>query len=305
VSARAVVTVLVTGAGGQVGVDVVDSLRGLPPPGGDAAWQPDGKRVGADEFDVRAVNHHELDITRRDDVAAVLADARPDVVINLAAYTAVDRAESDAATCYLVNERATVHLSHLCAETGAHFVTISTDYVFDGLKGAAYVESDATHPLNVYGSSKRAGELGCADADTVVRTSWVCGTRGRNTVRAIAQRARAHEAMRFVTDQVGTVTAAADLARALVTIARTRPGGTWHFANDGAASWYDIACFAAQRAAGDEALVTPITTAQLTTASAARRPARSDLAVERWRSAGWRPPPPWRDALSRLLLADH
>jgi dTDP-4-dehydrorhamnose reductase len=292
--------VLVTGARGQVGVDLVDTLSGLRPPGADAAWRPDGRGVGEGEFDVVALGRGELDVTDRDRVLTVVRECAPDVVIHLAAYTAVDQAESDAVTCFAVNDEATGTLSDAARDAGAHLITISTDYVFDGTKGEAYEEGDPATPLSVYGASKLAGEFRCRAEDTIVRTSWVMGVRGRNVVHAIADRAARGESVRFVNDQTGTVTVAADLARALVTLARERPGGVWHVANTGAATWYDVACFVGAELGRDQDFATPISTGELDPAPRARRPRRSDLSTARWCSR-WQGLPAWRDGVARLV----
>ncbi|MHB1969384.1 MAG: dTDP-4-dehydrorhamnose reductase, partial [Acidimicrobiales bacterium] len=233
-------------------------------------------------------------------VSRALSMARPDVVVNLAAYTAVDRAEDEVEACYAVNETGPALLSAACAETGAHLVTVSTDYVFDGTKGAAYVEGDAPNPLGVYGASKWAGEQRCAGRDTIVRTSWVMGVRGRSVVHVIAERARRGEPVRFVDDQRGTVTSASDLARVLVTMVRERPGGIWHVANSGDASWYDVAVHVGRLLGADGGFATPIATSELDPPPRARRPVRSDLDTSRL-ATRWRALPPWREAVARLL----
>jgi dTDP-4-dehydrorhamnose reductase len=292
--------VLVTGAAGQVGVDLVDTLRGLHVPGAAHYWA-DGRAVSDDEFDVVGVTRHEVDFTNAAALEHAVGATRPDVIVNLAAYTAVDRAETDRETCFAVNDAAVGALSRAAEATGAHLITISTDYVFDGLKGDAYVEDDPTGPLNVYGASKLAGETRCSSSDTIVRTSWVMGVRGQNVLRAITRRALSGENVRFVNDQRGTVTAAADLAHALVAFIRARPAGTWHVANEGAATWYDVAAFAGHELGRDESFASAIDTSQLVPAPAARRPARADLSTQRLREAGFVAPPSWRDALRRLL----
>jgi dTDP-4-dehydrorhamnose reductase len=259
--------------------------------------------VDSREFDVLALSHHELDITDDDALRRSLTNVRPDVVVNLAAYTAVDRAESDEATCFAVNAKATGFLSQACRSVGAHFITISSDYVFDGKKGSGYVEDDPTSPLNVYGRTKLAGELLCAPEDTIVRTSWVMGVRGRNILHVIASRAAQNERVRFVNDQRGSATFAADLARALVTLIRERPGGLWHVANVGDATWFDIARYTGDLLEQGPDFVTAITTDELDPAPPATRPARSDLLIEKWCRAGWEPLPGWRDGVERLLSA--
>lgn len=293
--------VIVTGAAGQVGRDLVDVLGGHRPPGG-GDFLPDGRAVQPGEFDVVALDRDQLDVTSMD-AAESLRALGADVVVNLAAYTAVDRAESERDQCFAINADGVAHLAAGAARGWYHLVTVSTDYVFDGSKGAAYVEDDDTGPLNVYGASKLAGERACDPSTTVVRTSWVMGARGRNVARLVGERARAGESMRFVDDQRGTPTLAADLASGLVAVVRERPGGLWHLANEGSATWFEVAVEATRLAAGRDDLVTPIGTGDLDPPPPARRPVRSDLSTERWRSAGWVAPPPWREGLGRLVAA--
>ena len=294
------VRVLVTGAGGQVGVDLVDTLNGVNPPGGDTGFNPDGRPVASDEFEALALTRHELDVADRSAVFAALEATRPDVIVHLAAYTAVDRAEIEREQCFAVNAAGTESMSLAARAVGAHLITISTDYVFDGTKGSAYVEDDATNPLSVYGASKRAGELLCSDEDTIVRTSWVMGVRGKNVVHVIADRAASGQTVRFVDDQMGTVTTAGDLARALVTFARERVGGVWHVANSGATTWFDIAAYVGELLGRSDDFAAPISTAELSPAPLAVRPARSDLSTEKF-SQIWGPLPAWREGVARLV----
>jgi dTDP-4-dehydrorhamnose reductase len=293
------IRVLVTGAGGQVGVDLVDVLAGLTPLGGDASFQPD-RKVGENEFEVLGLTHHDLDVTDREAVLNSLTRTRPDVVVHLAAYTAVDRAESDVDVCFAVNERGTANMSEATREVGAHLVAISTDYVFDGKKGEAYLESDEPHPLNVYGASKRAGELACTFEDSVIRTSWVMGVRGKSVVHTIADRAISGDDVRFVNDQMGTVTASSDLARALVVFVRERPGGLWHVANSGATTWYDVAAHVGTLLGRGETFATPIESRELSASQMATRPTRSDLDTSKFASR-WMALPEWRGAVERLV----
>jgi dTDP-4-dehydrorhamnose reductase len=295
------VRILVTGAGGQVGVDVLDALRGTTPLGGDALFQPDQKLVREDEFEVLGLTRHDLDITERDHTIHAVRSVRPDVIIHLAAYTQVDRAEVDRDACYAVNASATESLSLAAHDVDAHFIAISTDYVFDGTKGAAYIEDDETNPLNVYGASKRAGELACASDDTIVRTSWVMGVRGKNVLHVIGDRATSGATVRFVNDQTGTATFASDLARVLVTMARQRPSGIWHIANSGTTTWFDIAAYAGSLLGRGDDFATPIATSDLSPAPLATRPVRSDLSTEKWVDAGFDALPDWRDGVARLL----
>lgn len=295
--------VLVTGSAGQVGVDLVDTLSGATPPGGDEGFLPDAQRVESDEFAVLGLTRHDLDITDRDALSRAVSASRPDVIVNLAAYTQVDRAETERDVCFDVNAVATESLSLAARDVGAHLITISTDYVFDGEKGDGYVEDDVTNPLNVYGASKRAGELVCSETDTIVRTSWVMGVRGKNVIHVIAQRAESDATVRFVDDQMGTATMASDLARALVTLIRVRPGGVWHVANTGATTWCDIARFVGGSLGRGDEFVTAISTSDLDPAPLATRPRRSDLITQKWIDGGWLALPEWRDGITRLLSA--
>ncbi len=293
--------VLVTGSAGQVGLDLLETLAGATPLGGDGNYSPDGRPVEHDEFEVLGLTRHDLDITDRDAVMRAVEASRPDVIVNLAAYTAVDRAEAERSACYAVNSSAVESLSMAAKEARAHLITISTDYVFDGDKGDAYVEEDETNPANVYGASKRAGEMYCSPEDTIVRTSWVTGVQGKNVLHVMAERAMAGETVRFVIDQMGTPTMASDLARALVTMVRVRPGGVWHVANTGATTWFAIAQFVGQTLGRSEEFVSPITTDELDPAPLATRPARSDLNTQKWVSHGWQALPEWREGVQRLL----
>ena len=135
------------------------SSRAPRRPGATTRYEPDGRRVGVDEFEVLGLTHHDLDVGDPVAVRRAVAVTQPDVIVHLAAYTAVDRAEAETDECFAVNAGGTAAMSEAAREFGAHLITVSTDYVFDGEKGAAYVETDATNPLNVYGASKYAGEL--------------------------------------------------------------------------------------------------------------------------------------------------
>ncbi len=292
--------VLVTGAGGQVGVDLMDVLAGLTPLGGDPTFQPDGRVVANDEFEVVGLTHHDLDITDEAAVHRAVATTRPDVIVHLAAYTAVDKAETDAETCRAVNDLATGYLSDAAHAHGAHLVAVSTDYVFDGNKGSSYFEGDETNPLSVYGLTKRDGERRCRPEDSIVRTSWVMGVRGKNVLHIIADRATSGQAVRFVKDQTGTVTVAADLARALVCFIRTRPGGIWHVANTGTTTWFDVADFAGRTLGRGDDFATAILTSDLSPAPLAHRPVRSDLNTDKF-AAAFGPLPVWTAGVERLL----
>lgn len=294
--------VLVTGSQGQVGQDFVDLLRGVLPPGASREWWPDGEPVTPGEFVVEAASHHDLDITDKSMVRERLSASRPDVVVNLAAYTAVDRAEDDSLTAFTVNEQGTAVLSSTAGEIDARFITVSTDYVFDGTKGTPYLETDPTHPLGVYGASKLAGEAACKPEDTIVRTSWVMGVRGKSVVHVMIDRARSGGHVNFVNDQTGTVTVASDLAKSLIALVRRHVPGILHVANTGTATWFDVANYVGELCGRGHDFANPITTDELSPAPRVTRPRFSALDTTKFSNV-FSPLPDWHDGISRLVAA--
>jgi len=266
--------ILVTGAGGQLARDVVADST--------AAGHEVVGLVRAD-FDIAV-----------DDATAVLEGVRPDVVVNGAAYTAVDAAESDADTAALVNDAGVRRLARACAATGAHLVHVSTDYVFDGTLHRPYVESDPTNPQSVYGRTKLAGEVAATeelgDDVTIVRTSWVCGEHGGNMVGLVLRLAADPDrSLAFVDDQIGHPTFTTDLAVVLRHLSVERPGGVFHLTNRRAVSWYEFVREILVAGGHDPNRVRPIATAELDPPRPAPRPANSVLANARWDGDG-RPP---------------
>ena len=258
--------VLLTGAAGQVGSALLASV----PPG----------------MELQALDLPQLDITDADAVQRTVEAWGPQVIINAAAYTAVDKAEAETGLATAVNAQAPGHLARAAMRIeGCRLIHISTDYVFDGSATEAYQPGDAPHPLSVYGVTKLAGEQVVrevlVDRAVVLRTAWVYAARGRNFLLTMLRLMRERGAVRVVADQRGTPTAAASIARALWRIAELpRVHGLLHWTDDGVASWYEFASAIAQDAlaAGllsQAAQVTPITTADYPTA--AHRPANSVL----------------------------
>jgi dTDP-4-dehydrorhamnose reductase len=222
-----------------------------------------------------------------------------DVVIHCGAFTDVDGCELDEARAMRVNGEGTRHLRDV---TDAFIVYVSTDYVFDGTKPKPYVESDPTNPMNAYGRSKLAGEQAIdPDRGAIVRTSWVVGRNGKNMVKTILRLAQGDGPLRFVDDQRGHPTVAADLAGMLLHIGRERRAGTWHVTNQGAVSWYEFARGVVAAAGGDPDRVEPITTAELQPPRPARRPENSVLASERLATGELLPD--WRESLPALLAS--
>jgi dTDP-4-dehydrorhamnose reductase len=260
-------------------------------------------RAGRPGIQLAAFGHAEADITDPDRIAAVLERHEPDVVINAAAYTAVDKAESEPDLAFAVNARAPGLLGKACEAAGVALLHISTDYVFDGSKIGGYVEDDPVAPLGVYGRSKAAGEAAVRNGThrhVIVRTSWVYGWHGRNFLKTMLRLAGTHDTLRVVADQRGCPTAAADLATALLTAAEhiVRDAsicGTYHFAGTGVTTWYDFAqeiFRAAAEHAGRRPTLLPITSDAYPTA--APRPANSELCSDRFaRVFGYRAMP-WR-----------
>jgi dTDP-4-dehydrorhamnose reductase len=281
--------VVVTGAAGQLGRDVVAHAESL----GD---------------DVTAVDKGSLDITDAVAVGELLSSIRPDAVINAAAYTAVDACETNESLAYAVNADAVGHLSAACELVGAHLVHVSTDYVFDGTLDRAYLEDDATNPQSVYGQSKLAGEIAAGPNAAIVRTSWVCGEHGNNMVKLVLRLAEnPDQALAFVDDQRGHPTFTTDLAPALRTLALDRRAGTFHVTNGGAVSWYEFVREILAAAGHDPGRVSPISSADLDPPRPAPRPANSVLENAAWVAAGYEPLRDFRQPLAELVarLAPH
>ncbi|WP_010185654.1 dTDP-4-dehydrorhamnose reductase [Sphingomonas sp. PAMC 26605] len=241
---------LITGADGQVGT----ALR----------------RAAPDRVEVIAVDRSTLDITDRAAVEAMVARVRPDIIINAAAYTAVDRAESDTALAKAVNATAVGHLAAAARAAGARLIQVSTDYVFDGRAAVPYSPAAATAPLSVYGRTKRAGEVLAGEDALIVRTARVYGPTGNNFVRTMLRLMAERGEVRVVADQIGTPTYVPGLAAALWALAGQGATGIFHHTDSGSASWYDFAVAIAEEARilgllVDDVTVTPIATTQFPT----------------------------------------
>jgi dTDP-4-dehydrorhamnose reductase len=262
------VAIHVVGAGGMLGQDIVRAAGGA----------------------AVALTHADLDVTDATAVHGALAGA---TVINCAAYTDVDGAESDPVTAHAVNEQGARNV----AEAAERVLYVSTDYVFDGAKGEPYVESDVTAPLQEYGRSKLAGERATADANPnhlVVRSSWLFGAGGKNFVETILGLAGERDELRVVDDQVGCPTFTGHLAEALVTLAPGGERGVLHAAGAGSCSWFEFAQEILDRA-GVDCRVEPCTTDEFP--RPAQRPPYSVLASERGSPAL----PAWQDGLDAYL----
>ena len=276
-----------TGAGGQLGRELVAVLAADP------AYDS-----------VVGLTRAALDVTDEASVAEAVADAAPDVVLNAAAHTAVDAAESDPEEAEAVNVRGPALLAAACARTGAVLVHVSTDYVFAGDATTPYDVDAPLAPRTVYGRSKAAGERAVRDLlpeARVVRTAWLYGAGGRNFVRTMAARALRGEPSRVVDDQVGSPTWARHLAERLA-LAPQAPAGTYHLAGAGAVSWYGLARAVHEEVGADPALVQPCGSDEYP--RPAPRPAYSALDDRAWREAGLPAMPDWRDALGEAFRRD-
>ena len=297
--------VFVTGVGGQLGHDVMNELhkRGYEGIGSDIAPQYSGVQDGSA---VTAMEYVPLDITRRELVEQVITEAKPDVVVHCAAWTAVDLAEEPekAETVRAINAGGTENIAAVCKKLDCKMIYISTDYVFDG-KGEAPWQPDCKDykPLNVYGQTKLAGEQAVASLLQkffIVRIAWVFGLNGKNFIKTMLSLGKKYPQLRVVSDQIGTPTYTLDLARLLVDMAQTEKYGYYHATNEGGyISWYEFAC-EIFRQAGYTTQVLPVTTAEYGLSKAAR-PFNSRLDKSKLVKMGFEPLPTWQNALARYL----
>jgi dTDP-4-dehydrorhamnose reductase len=282
---------LVLGAGGQVGHELCR-----------LAW-PAGAQLAA-------FGRDGVDISQREAVLAAVARERPDIVINAAAYTAVDRAESEPEIAWASNCTGPANLAAACHDALIPLIHLSTDYVFDGSKTGAYHEDDPVKPLGVYGKSKEAGDRAVRSAlprHVILRTAWVYSAHGHNFVKTMLRLAGERPVLRVVADQIGSPTSAGDIAAAIGTIvqqlnAGTSNWGTYHFAGGGAVTWHDFAQAIFELASpwrGPPPRVEAIATADYPTP--ARRPANSVLDCRRIGEAFGIVPRPWEEALAQVI----
>lgn len=284
--------ILLTGAGGQLGRALIDRLP--------------------TEWDIHPFTSGELDITHYPSVKHRFLNLRPDVVINAAAYTAVDKAESDPKRAMAVNAEGPTLLAEAANQTGARLIHVSTDYVFDGNKSTPWVEGDAPAPINVYGLSKFAGEVRLINTlpdALIVRSSWVFSEYGQNFVRTMLDIGLKRQKLSVIEDQIGNPTYAGDLADFLIFLAqKPQVKGVVHFAGDETISWFGFALAIFKAAAAicpayASMQLTPISSEQWP--SAAKRPRNSALCSLRQAELDF-PSSDWRARLSEvvpLLLA--
>ena len=275
--------VLVTGAKGQLGHDVVNELekRGIT-----------GIGVDIDE----------MDITDPAACRRVITDAEVDAAIHCAAYTAVDAAEDNAELCNKINGEGTANIADVCRDLDIKMMYISTDYVFNGQGVRPWEPDDEREPLNAYGMSKYLGELAVEERLTkyfIVRIAWVFGVNGKNFIKTMLRLGEERGAVTVVDDQIGSPTYTYDLARLLVDMIVTDKYGRYHATNEGLCSWYEFAVEIFKQAGMDNVKVTPTDSASY--AAKARRPMNSRISKEKLTEMGFERLPQWQDALRRYL----
>jgi dTDP-4-dehydrorhamnose reductase len=284
--------ILVTGANGQVGGELRQTLAALG--------------------EVVALDRTTWDLANPDSIRQIVQTVQPNLIVNAAAYTAVDKAESEAELAILVNGEAAARLAAAAQEVAAGLVHISTDYVFDGTQSRPYLETAATSPIGVYGKTKLAGEeavrANCTN-HMIIRTAWVYGVQGKgNFVKTMLRLGAQRDEVRVVTDQIGAPTWAKDLALAIAQLApklTPETAGTYHYTNSGVCSWYDfaIAIFEEARELGVPLKiqrVVPISTEEYPTP--AQRPPFSVLSLQKTTALLGAVPPYWRASLRKMLV---
>jgi dTDP-4-dehydrorhamnose reductase len=273
--------ILVVGADGQLGSDVV--------------------RLLSPTVEVTARVVDELDITDRAALRREAEASHPDVIVNCAAYTAVDKAESESDTAYRVNVLGARNVAQAAERIGARVVYFSTDYVFDGAAAEPYVEDAPTGPLSVYGTTKLLGEQATREANPdhlVLRLAWLYGPTGHNFVRTVLRLAREKDQLRIVDDQTGSPTFTEDVVHQALALITDGASGTYHCVNTGRATWYEFAC-SIVRACGLDIPVIPIRTVDYP--APARRPAYSVLADRNLDLEGLNVMRPWQEALDDCM----
>ena len=274
--------VLVTGANGQLGYDVI-------------------KRLDSEDIEYLGTDRESLDITNEEQVKRVISDYNPDAVIHCAAYTAVDKAEDEKELCYSVNVLGTKNVAEACKEINAKMVYISTDYVFDGEGDKPFEVTDKPNPINYYGQTKYEGELEVQkslDKYFVVRISWVFGSNGNNFVKTMLRLGKERNGISVVADQIGSPTYTPDLAKLLVEMIETDKYGVYHATNEGYCSWYEFACEIFKQA-GINVKVNPIKTEDYPTR--AIRPHNSKLSKKSLINCNFGIIREWENALSEFL----
>ncbi len=259
-------------------------------------------------YNIVPLDRSQLNLARLDEIAPFLKSLSPDIILNCAAYTAVDRCEEAEEDAFLLNAQLPGTLAAVAKSIGARLVHISTDYVFDGKGTVPYCEEDPVGPLSVYGRSKLEGEQQIENSGLddwlIIRTSWLYGPCGKNFADTILKLAKERTALSVVDDQVGSPTFTGDLADAIFCLLETDAKGMFHFSSDGSCSWYGFACalIEGEKCAGGDLTIEsiqPIDTGGYPLP--ATRPAYSVLSKERYQEVTGAVVPHWRDGLARFF----
>lgn len=277
--------ILVTGAKGQLGTDLMNELakRGLEGVGVDVA---------------------EMDITDADACRRVISSSNVEAVIHCAAYTAVDAAEDNVELCHKVNAVGTRNIAEVCHDLDIKMMYISTDYVFDGQGERPWEPDDHRDPLNVYGQEKYEGELAIEELVKkffIVRIAWVFGLNGNNFIKTMLRLGKERGGVSVVNDQIGSPTYTYDLARLLVDMIQTEKYGRYHATNEGLCSWYEFAVEIFKQAGMDQVTVKPVSSEEFP--AKAKRPKNSRISKDKLTENGFERLPSWQDALSRYLVS--
>jgi dTDP-4-dehydrorhamnose reductase len=259
-------------------------------------------RVFEGSAGIRSTDREEWDVTDPAACRREVGGFRPDAVIHCAAWTAVDRAESEPERTRILNVEGTRNVARACREAGALMVTFGTDYIFDGASPRPYREEDPANPLSVYGKTKWAAEQALREEGAdhlLVRTQWMFGPAGRNFIGTILGKARRGESLRVASDQVGCPTFSRDLAVAVRNLLGARVRGTVHFSSEGETSWFGLARYVLERCGLPAALLSPARTRELP--YPAPRPAYGVLSKEKYRAVTGASPRPWEEAVGEYL----
>ncbi len=282
--------ILITGANGMLGSDMINILYSCPP-------LPTGERI-----EVRGAARADFDITDYNQTIRFLTDAKPDIVIHAAGYTKVDDCESNREIAFKVNAAGTKNVALGCKEIKAKLIHISTDYIFNGKKRTPYLEDDMPEPLSVYGDSKLKGEQAVQDIlkdFIIIRTSWLFGKNGNNFVSAILKQSEKTKIIKVVNDQTGSPTYTIDLSRAVEKLILCNAVGIFNVTNNGLCSWHQFAKKILKFAGINGAEVAPITSEELN--RPARRPVYSVLDCTKFKSTANYRMRHWEDALKDYL----
>ncbi|QNM05974.1 dTDP-4-dehydrorhamnose reductase [Qiania dongpingensis] len=274
--------VLVTGATGQLGHDIMKELK-------------------KQKIEAKGIGSADCDITDLKEVEKTVRAEKPDAVIHCAGYTAVDKAETEADKCSAINVDGTRNIVSVCKKENLKLMYVSTDYVFEGGGTSPWKTDDERCPVSVYGRSKYLGELEVEKALSryfIVRISWIYGMNGRNFIKAILKLAETSPEIKVVSDQIGTPTYTVDIAKTMAEIIRTEKYGIYHVANEGYCSWYEFACEVFKQL-GKEIKVVPVTSEEY--GAKAKRPLNSRLDKSKLSENGFERLPSWEDALKRFL----